>query len=347
MKSIEIGGQLVGADAPCFIMAEGGVNHDGEVEKAHALIDAAKAAHADAVKFQTFVPESLASEAAENASYARTKGGFDSQREMLSRLHLDDAVWTELAAHARDLGLIFLSTAFDAASADLVESLGVPAFKVPSGELTNLALVENLASRGRPLLISTGMADESEVVACLDAARSAPGVCLLHCVSAYPAQIESSNLRAMVYMAERFDVPVGWSDHTLGSDSAVAAVALGACVLEKHLTLNRGLTGPDHAASLEPEEFLSYVKRVRSIEAALGDGVKRPARAEEENRLAARRSWHASRPLRAGEIIREGDVQALRPEVGIPVSRSIVGCRMAKDLRRGEPIKFEDVHGLV
>jgi N,N'-diacetyllegionaminate synthase len=262
---------------------------------------------------------------------------------MLEALVLPDGAWRGLAERAAARGLVFLSTAFDARSLELLEDLGVPAHKVPSGELTNLAFVRELASRGRPLLVSTGMATEEEVAAALHAATAAPGVALLHCVTAYPTPVADANLRAIPTLAARFGVPVGWSDHTAGAVTAVAAVALGATVLEKHLTLDRGRPGPDHAASSDPEGFTAYVDAVRDAEAALGDGRKRPAAAEEENRRAARRSWHARRALAVGEVLADGDVEALRPATGLAPDVPVVGRRVARPVVAGAPLRAEDL----
>ena len=340
--SLSIGKRTVGAGHPCFVIAEAGVNHNGQVALAHRLVKVAADAGADAVKFQTFRPESLVSTTADAAPYQRQRGAV-TQRSMLEALTLPETAWQELAADASEQGLVFLSTAFDLASLELLLSVGVTALKVPSGELDNLRFVSDLASRGLPLVISTGLGTLDEVAAAVAAAAAAPGIALLHCVTAYPAPVGSSNLKAMATMGERFRMPVGWSDHTEGSVTAVAAVALGASILEKHFTTDRGLSGPDHAASAAPEELAAYVADVRATEASLGDGIKRPATAELDNRFFARRSYHAVRSLRPGRVISEGDVTLMRPAAGLPPSAEVVGRTVARPVAAGSALTVEDL----
>jgi N,N'-diacetyllegionaminate synthase len=335
-----VGGRVIGGHAPCLVVAEAGVNHNGDVGIAHRLVDAAAAAGADAVKFQTFDPSLLTSAAAAAAPYQVRRTGEDSQARMLAALTLPSSAWSELAAHARERRLVFLSTPFDLASAELLCALDVPAFKVPSGELNNLPFIRALAGRGLPLLISTGMGTLEEVAQALDAAAAAPGVALFHCVSAYPAPITEANLRVIPAMWERFGVPVGWSDHTRGEVTAVAAVALGAALLEKHLTLDRTMTGPDHAASADPDELSAYVAAVRATEAACGDGVKRPVPSEKENR---RHALHAARDLDAGHVLAAADVITLRPAVGLPPGTLVDGLVLRRRLPAGAPITATDV----
>lgn len=342
VPELTIGERRIGAGHPCFVIAEAGVNHNGDVALAHRLVDVAAEAGADAVKFQTFRPRDLVSGDATVAPYQR-RSGAASQLRMLQALTLPEAVWPELARHAAERGLIFLSTAFDRASLDLLLAAGVGALKVPSGELDNLSFVAELAARSLPLIVSTGLATLDEVAAAVGAAAAAPGLALLHCVTAYPAPVEASNLRAMVTMGERFRVPVGWSDHTEGSVTAVAAVALGASVLEKHFTTDRGLPGPDHAASADPAGLAAYVAAVRAAGASLGDGVKRPSAAEMENLRAARRSFHATRDLEPGDVLAEGDVALLRPAVGLPPSAAVVGREVARKIAAGQPLAEEDL----
>ena len=340
--TFQVGDQTIGAGGACFVIAEAGVNHNGDVGRAHALVDLAADCGADAVKFQTFDPAALVSVAAAAAPYQRERGG-DSQRAMLEALVLPATAWRELADHAAERGLVFTSTAFDAGSLDLLVDLGVRVLKVPSGELDNLGYIRDTASKGLPVILSTGLGTMDEVAAAYEAARAAPGVAILHCVTAYPAPIASSNLRAIRSMADRFGVPVGWSDHTQDFVSAVAAVALGASVLEKHVTTDHDLPGPDHAASSDPDEFAAYVEAVRAVEAGLGDGVKRPTEAEEANRAFARRSHHATRTLRPGETVAAGDVRLLRPATGLPPSADVVGRTVRQPVEAGQPIRAEDL----
>lgn len=342
-SAVQVEGRLIGPGQPCFVIAEVGVNHNGDAALAHRLVDVAAEAGADAVKFQTFEPDLLVTPDAEAAPYQTRATGADSQRRMLESLVLPVGAWAELAVHARARGLVFLSTAFDLPSADLLGELGLPAFKVPSGELTNLPFLRALAARGLPLLVSTGMSTLEEVALALQAAAAAPAVCLFHCVSAYPAPEADANLRAIATLRERFAVPVGWSDHSGDAVTAVAAVALGAALLEKHITLDRTMPGPDHAASSDPEQFAAYLSAVRTTEAALGDGVKRPRPSEEENRVHARRGLHAARALRTGDALNAADVVALRPATGLSPGTALDGLRVVRDVPAGAPLRAADI----
>src|SRR5690606_33903649 len=288
-----IGTRRIGPGQPVFIIAEAGVNHNGRLDLAHRLVDAAADAGADAVKFQTFRAERIASASAPRAKYqVASDSGDQSQVEMLKALELEPGDFRELAEHARERGLVFLSTPFDSESVDLLATLPVPAYKIGSGDLTNMPLLQRVAALGLPVILSTGMATLGEVEEALTWLRQAgdPPVALLHCTSAYPAPYDALNLRAMETLRQAFGCPVGYSDHSLGIEVPVAAVAIGACILEKHLTLDRSLPGPDHAASLEPAEFSLMVQAIRHIEVALGSPVKAPQPVEEDVRLAARKS---------------------------------------------------------
>ncbi len=345
---VTVAGRRVGGGAPCYLVAEAGVNHNGDVELARQLVDAAAAAGADAIKFQTFVAEGVASAEAPKAGYQlATTDGDESQLEMLRRLELGRDAFAELKERTEAHGLAFLSTPFDVASVDLLDELGVAAFKVASPDLTNLPLLEEIARRGRPVILSTGLADLEEVVFAVDAARAAGAsdLIVLHCVSEYPAAPADANLRAMATMAERLGVPVGYSDHTEGVEVALAAVALGACMLEKHFTLDRSLPGPDHRASLEPDELAELFADARRVEAALGDGVKAPTEAERENAAVVRRSLAAAGDLAAGVELTRELLTALRPGTGIPPARidEVVGRRLRRDLARGELIGEGDL----
>ena len=335
----------IGVDS-VFVIAEAGVNHDGDVDVAHRLIDAAADAGASAVKFQTFVPEALASAGAPTAAYQRERDGADDQRAMLERLALPTEAWAALQAHARERGIVFLSTPFDEASADLLDQLDVPAFKVGSGELTNLPFLSVLARRGRPLIVSTGMATMVEVAAAVDAIRATGErqLALLHCVSSYPAAPDDANLAAMATMREAFGLQTGWSDHTPGIELPVAATALGAAIIEKHLTLDRDRHGPDHAMSMEPEEFAAMVAAIRSTSRAVGDGDKVPTDAEREIASVARRSLHWTRDLPAGTTIEAGHLTAQRPGTGLSPARTVdlVGRRTTRAVTAGALVLAED-----
>lgn len=333
---------------PPFFIAEAGVNHDGDIEKALRLVDAAADAAADAVKFQTFRADSLAAADAPKAAYQKERDGeVTSQREMLRRLELSEDGFARIAARCAERGIRFLSTPFDAESADLLVRLGVGMLKLPSGELTNHPLLAHAARTGRPLLVSTGMSDLAEVDAAVAAVRAAGcrDLALLHCVSQYPAPAAAANLKAMGTMRARYGVPVGYSDHTEGTAVAVAAAALGAEVLEKHFTLDRGAPGPDHAMSLEPRELKDLVRAVRAARAALGDGEKRPQPCELELRTVARRGLVYARPLKAGAVLAEADLAAKRPAVGLQPSElpHVVGRRLREDRPADAPVRPEDI----
>jgi len=318
---VQIAGYHVGPGNPCFIIAEAGVNHNGDLNLAHQLIDGAVNAGADAIKFQTFKAERLATADAPKAAYqlAATNAG-ESQFEMLHRLELDADTHRALIAHCRDKHMLFLSTPFDEASADLLETLGVPAFKTPSGEITNLPYLSHLARKNKPMIISTGMAFLGEVEAAVRAIEAVGNhsFALLHCVSNYPANPADVNLRAMQTMARAFNVPVGYSDHTPGIEVALAAVALGACIVEKHFTLDRNLPGPDHQASAEPAELAALVRGIRIVEAALGDGRKQPATGEANTAAVARKSLVAACDIPADAILTETMIALKRPGTGLP-----------------------------
>ncbi|MEP6651747.1 MAG: N-acetylneuraminate synthase family protein [Myxococcales bacterium] len=350
--SFEIAGRRVGGTDHCFVIAEAGVNHNGDPELARRLVDAAAAAGADAVKFQTFDPDQLAAEDAPTAAYqkraqpvgpkpgAREATGEESpreespreespreespreesQREMLRGLVLTPAMHHELKKRAEDLGILFLSSPFDERSADFLEQLGVPALKIPSGELTNHPFLAHLARKGLPLLMSTGMCTLAEVGDAVKviAEHGDPPLALFHCVSSYPARPIDANLRAMSTMRAAFGRPVGWSDHTPGLDISTAAVALGAELIEKHLTMDRELPGPDHRASLNPAQLAELIAAVRNVSAAIGDGEKKPVEAEREIARVARKSLHFSVPLAPGTTLQSRHLVALRPGTGIP-----------------------------
>ncbi|HWO88404.1 MAG TPA: N-acetylneuraminate synthase [Gemmatimonadales bacterium] len=344
---VRIAGREIGPAAPPWVIAEVGVNHNGDPSLALELVDAAAEAGVDAVKFQTFRADQLALVDAPAAEYQKQRAQAASQVEMLRALELPGEALERCRVRASERGIEMLSTPFDPESARILADLGVPAFKIGSGDLTNLLLLRSVARYGLPIILSTGMATEDEVAAALgDLSRHGrPDVVLLHCVSAYPAQPADANLLCMASLRERFGVPVGFSDHTLGLNVAVAAVALGADVIEKHLTMSRHLPGPDHAASLEPREMADLVVAVREAHQARGDGLKRPREAEEELRTVARRSLVVARPIRRGDTIGPDDLIALRPGTGIsPLAvDAVIGRRAARSLAAGGLLQPEDV----
>lgn len=340
MNIITIGERKVGVGEPCFILAEAGVNHNGSLELARELVDIAVEARVDAIKFQTFKPEKVSSPLAPKATYQlETTDTEESQLEMGKKLELPFEAFRELQSYCNAKGMLFLSTPFDHESADFLDELMVPAFKIPSGEITNLPFVDHIARKGRPLIVSTGMSTLQEVATVVETIRATGNeqLAILHCVSNYPAQPSSINLRAMHTMAEEFGVAVGYSDHTIGIDIANAAVALGACIVEKHFTINRDLPGPDHRASLEPHELAAMVRSIRDIEAALGDGCKRPALEELNTAMVARRSLVAAHYIHAGTLLTEDMIAILRPGTGLcPAMRpQLLGQRARHDIQAG------------
>ncbi|GAA6527314.1 N-acetylneuraminate synthase family protein [Intrasporangium sp. DVR] len=343
MSTVTIAGTAIPSEGDVYVIAEAGVNHNGDVELAHRLVDIAAASGADAVKFQTFSPDKLVSSTAATTPYQRDRGGSADQRSLLEALTLPETAWAELRAHATDAGITFLSTPFDLDSAELLVALGLPALKVSSGELTNLPYLRALSGLGVTLLVSTGMGSADEVALAVDACRAAPGLILFHCVSAYPAPIEECNLRAIPVLASAHGVPVGWSDHTPGLTTALGAVALGAPILEKHFTADRTLPGPDHLASLEPQELTDYVAATKQLARALGDGVKRRMPSEQENAVLVRRSWHAAVDLPAGTVLEGHHLSLLRPEDGLSPALDLRGRVIARAVAGGAPITDADL----
>ena len=329
-KTIQVGDKSIGAGAPVFVIAEAGVNHNGDLEMAKRLIDVAIKAGADAVKFQTFKAETLVTATAPKAEYqTQTTPVDESQLEMLRKLELSNEDHDELSAYCRRTGILFLSTPFDEDSADLLDALSVPVFKISSGDLTNTPLLEHVAKKRKPVILSTGMADLAEVRDAVETLNAAgcDEVVLLHCVSDYPADPADVNLRAIQTLRKTFNLPVGFSDHTQGLEVALAAAALGASVIEKHFTLDRNLPGPDHRASLEPDELTRFVSGIRTVESSLGSGEKVPTAREIETAKVARRSIVATQTIPAGTIVERNMIAAKRPGTGLPPARlnSIVG----------------------
>lgn len=341
---VRLAGRLVGPGRPCFVIAEAGVNHNGDLRKAEALVDAAAAAGADAVKFQTFSAERLAAADAPKAAYQERAGREgETQRQMLRKLELSENDHHVLAKRCRRKGIAFLSSPFDEESLELLLRVGVPALKLPSGELTNHPLLRRAARSGKPLVVSTGMATLAEVAAAVRALGAARRrLVLLHCVSAYPAEPAWANLRALETLARSFRVPVGWSDHMLGNEVSFAAAARGACLIEKHLTLDRRLPGPDHAASLEPRGFAALVRGVRAVESALGDGVKRPVPAEREIAAVARKSVVAARAIPKGARLTRAMLGSSRPPGGISPAETprLLGKVASRPIAAGERLAW-------
>lgn len=330
-----------------LIIAEAGVNHNGDVGRAKQLIDAAADAGVDLVKFQTFNADRLVTRSARKADYqAAASGAEQSQHEMLRRLELNAAMHEELIAHCAFRNIGFFSTGFDIESIDLLLSLGQDHFKIPSGEITNLPYLRHIGRLGKSVIVSTGMATLGDIEAALAALEQAgtarAQITVLHCTTEYPTPMNEVNLRAMQSMQAAFGVAVGYSDHTAGIEVAIAAVAMGARVIEKHFTLDRTLPGPDHQASLEPDELKAMVAGIRNIEAALGDGVKRLTPSEARNKPVARKSLVASVAIKAGEIFTERNVTAKRPGTGISPMRwdEVIGRTAARDFTADELVQL-------
>jgi len=308
------------------IIAEAGVNHNGSVALARKMIDAAAATGVDYVKFQTFKAEKSVTMTAPKAEYQKsTTGVAESQYEMIRKLELDVEAHQELIKHCKKRRIRFLSTAFDLESIDLLIELGVDLFKIPSGEITNLPYLRKIAKMGKPVILSTGMATlgeiENAIKVLTDSGCSRDDLTVLHCNTQYPTPMSAVNLRAMQTIQDAFKVSVGYSDHTLGIEIPIAATALGACVIEKHFTLDRNMEGPDHAASLEPQELKEMVSAIRNVEQALGDGIKLPSESEYPNRAIARKSIVAAKSIKEGELFSETNLTAKRPGTGISPMR--------------------------
>ena len=322
-----------------LVIAEVGVNHNGDVETAHRLIDVAAAAGADVVKFQTFEPSEVVAPSARTAQYQRLATGSSDQLSMLTALTLPAGALRELADHCADVGVEFLSTAFDWSSLEALLAIGMQRIKIPSGELDNGQYLTRASLLGLPLIISTGMSDWADVDRAIALTTAAPAVTLLHCVSLYPTPPSATNLSVIPEMRKRYGVPVGWSDHTLGVNAAVIAVALGCRVIEKHITLDRSMPGPDHSASADPEGFGIYVGAIRESELMMGTPDKRRAPGEDEVAFAARRSHHAATDLEPGHVLRESDTKLVRPASGAPASMDLSGRRLLRSVRAGEPVE--------
>jgi len=328
-----------------LVIAEAGVNHNGSYERALRMIDAAAGAGADIIKFQSFKTEKLVTRDAPKAAYQKTNtGNTGGQFDMLKKLELDHNAHLGLMNHCRIKGIRFMSTPFDADSAEMLQELGVEMFKVGSGDLTNVPLLRQLAGFGKPVIISTGMADLGEIGQALQVllkgGLNKESVMILHANTDYPTAYSDVNLRAMATIAQTFGITVGYSDHTDGIEVAVAAVALGARVIEKHFTLDRNLEGPDHKASLEPAELSAMVRSIRNIEEALGDGNKVPSEGEKKNIIAARKSIVAATDIRKGEIFTTENLTVKRPGSGMSplLWDEIIGTFASRDYRKDELI---------
>lgn len=327
-----------------LIIAEAGVNHNGDINIAKKLVDEAKRCGADIVKFQTFNPEKLASRHAVMAAYQKKNLGVEeSQKEMLEKLTLRQEEYVALADYCREIGIEFLSTPFETESVRFLNDLQ-DIWKIPSGEITNYPYLVEIARTGKEVILSTGMSTLDEVDAALDVLKTngSDKITLLHCTTNYPTPMADVNLNAMLTLKEHCDCPVGYSDHTKGIEVPIAAVAMGAVVIEKHFTLDRNMEGPDHKASLEPDELEAMVKAIRNIELAMGDGVKAPSESEKANISVVRKSIIASKKIKAGEILTNENLTTKRPGTGINPMRwnEIIGKKAVRDFEEDELIEI-------
>jgi len=330
-----------------FIIAEAGVNHNGSVEIAKKMIEIAKECGADAIKFQTFKAEKVISKYAPKAEYQKqTIGEIDSQLEMVKKLELSFDDFIFLKDYCNKLNIMFLSTPFDFESIDFLNNLGLEIFKIPSGEITNLPYLEKIGKLGKKVILSTGMADLGEIEDALDiliiCGTKKEDITVLHCNTEYPTPYEDVNLLTILTIKEAFKVKVGYSDHTLGIEVPIAAVALGASVIEKHFTLDKNMEGPDHKASLEPHELKAMIDAIRYIEKSLGDGIKKPSKSELKNKYIARKSIVAKREIKKSEIFTEDNITVKRPGNGISPMRwyEVLGKVASRDYIEDELIEL-------
>lgn len=328
-----------------FIIAEAGVNHNGSLELAKKLIDVASEAGADAVKFQTFQAKKLVSKNAQKADYQKqTTDQNESQFEMIKKLEISEAMHYELIAYCQQKNIMFLSTPFDHDSIELLNKLGLEIFKIPSGEITNLPYLRHIGSLNKQVILSTGMANLGEIEAALNvltqAGTAKEKITVLHANTEYPTPMQDVNLKAMQTICQAFDIAVGYSDHTLGIEVDIAAVALGASVIEKHFTLDKTMEGPDHKASLEPDELKAMVSAIRNIEQALGSSIKQPSPSESKNKPIARKSLVAKTAIKQGETFNAENLCIKRPGHGISPMRwdEIIGTRAQRDYAEDEVI---------
>ncbi len=339
-----------------FVIAEAGVNHNGSERIALELIEVAKRCGADAVKFQSFNARKLIIKGTDKAEYQKTEADTGDQYSMLKQLEISESMHIKLAKHCKDVGIEFMSTPFDIDAAESLVSLGMLRIKISSAEITNHPFLKHLATLDLPLILSTGMASLSEVVEAVNVIKTTRAqhgfnrqlsevLALLHCTSNYPAELSDVNLRAMITMRDELKLPVGYSDHTSGILVSVAAVAMGALIIEKHYTLDREMSGPDHKASLEPDDFSEMVRQIRCVEQALGSSVKAPMESELPVRELVRRSIVMDRPKVLGETIAENDVVFLRPGSGIPPKElsKILGMRLKRTIQTGEVLQWHDL----
>jgi N-acetylneuraminate synthase len=345
---MNIGNRPIGGSAPCFVIAEAGINHNGSLDTALRMIDNAARAGADCVKFQHCITTNTIAHNAPVAEYMqRTTPEFDNMADLVRQYELGIADHAKLKAHCEERGVIYLCTPFDEVAADELESIGVAAFKIPSGEINNLAYLAHIARKGKPMIVSTGMANLLEVRAALSiiSDNGGPHVALLQCTSNYPAAISDANLRAIETMRRVFYCPIGLSDHTQGEVCALTAIGVGIAIYERHFTLDENAPGPDHRASIEPNELGALIEHIRQAESALGNGRKVPAASESNTRDIARKSVVAKRAIRAGETLTADNLTVKRPGTGLQPERlvTLLGKVAVKDFATDEMITLSGI----
>ena len=348
-ENIQIGNQTIGYGQPCFIIAEAGVNHNGDVIIAERMIEEAARAGANAVKFQAFVTEELITAEAPKANYqVETTGQAGNQHGMLKALELTPEQHLTLKAACDRVGVMYLCTPYDHGSADMLAHIGVHAYKIASTDTSNIPFLRHVGAKGIPVILSTGMSTLGEVeeaVAALEAGGAGGNIVILQCTSEYPAPVDEVNLRSIATLRQAFGYPAGFSDHTEGTAASAWAVALGACMIEKHFTLDRDMPGPDHRASIEPDELRQLVAAVRSLESALGDGVKRPSPSEQVNKPFMQKSLVTTADIPEGAVITAADLSCKRPATGLPPRDfdRVVGRKASKALPSGHILTLADV----
>lgn len=345
MKNIKFNNKIL-RENHCFIIAEAGVNHNGDKNIAKKLIDMAKYSGADAIKFQTFKAENLVTKSAGMAKYQKVNIGHEeSQFNMLKKLELSYDDFKELYGYATDKGIIFLSSPFDEDSVDYLDKIGVKAFKIPSGEITNLPLLKRVAKKNKLIIMSTGMATLGEIEFAVNVIKREgnENIILLHCTTDYPVKYTDVNLNMINTLKATFKLPVGFSDHTLGIVIPIAAVTMGACIIEKHITIDKNLPGPDHKASLSPNELIEMVKSIRIVEKSMGNGLKTITKNEEDIMKSVRKSIVLKRDAPKGSVIIEDMIEVKRPGTGIEplYLEYIIGKKIRCNLRKGDVLKWE------
>jgi len=348
VHNVAIAGRKIGPGEPAYLVAEAGVNHNGDLATAERMIDAAKSAAADAIKFQSFqAAEMCDMELTETKDVEGVTGGTKSSYEMYKSLELSPEAHQRLFARAREVGLPLFTSVFDLGMVERLDALGTPAFKISSSDVTHLPLIRAAAATGRPIIISTGLSTESEVGEAVACCREAGNneIILLQCTALYPPPDDEVNLNAIGGLRQAFDVPVGFSDHTLGIEVPIAAVAMGACVIEKHFTLDNGMPGPDQKLSTDPEAFAGLVAAVRRVERARGAAAKAPTAGEQALLTDSRRGLFAACDIAAGKVVAEAMIRILKPATGIePKSlHAVIGRTAKRDIKRMEPIRWSDL----